>query len=694
MALLHDSHQTIVKTSDGRGHERDADADNSATRPSTDSLLDAALAYAKRGWRVIPLHGIDDGRCTCDNAECQSPGKHPRTAHGYKDGTVDDQQIRRWWHQSPDSNVGVVTGAISGLVVIDADDPAAGRVLRALADIPQTLTATTGRGLHYYLRHPGVPVAPRANVINSVDVRGDGSYVVAPPSMHVSGREYRFEDVDREPAPMSGKLLAHLTDRPATDRTVTRVTDRAGFVEGERNTSLTSVGGTFVRLGIEGADLDAVLNDVNQRLCRPPLNQGEVGLIAQSVNRYVDRMIVDETTPSRSATAKPSKAFQLLSIDQVLALETPEWLIEGLIPTASFNVHFGPSGCGKSFVALDWALSIATGNNWCGRTVRQGAAVYVVGEGTSGASRRVHAWMKHRHVASIADAFFLLEAPIVTSPADIAALLASIRERGLKPAVIVLDTLARCFIGGDENSAKDMGLFVEGCRQLQRETGATVIAIHHAGKPKNARSGPTERGSSALRAAADAVIVQKKKDHIVTVVNDKQKDDEEAHEIRLRLDRVDLGIDDKTRRPITSCVLVPMDVGMAVSADMNVCISNKSEHLALERLADLKQASSGDWHKSIREIRQKPVAERTFQHWRESLVAEGLVECIDESMHVYRCTEKGLAVAMAANGTPSLAGGDPSPASHATTPLGGGGAAEGQAVTREHRPDPPGGPEL
>jgi putative DNA primase/helicase len=260
--------------------------------------------------------------------------------------------------------------------------------------------------------------------------------------------------------------------------------------------------------------------------------------------------------------------------------------------------------------------------------------------------------------------------------------------------VIVLDTLARCFIGGDENSAKDMGLFVEGCRRLQQETGATVIAIHHAGKPKNARSGPTERGSSALRAASDAVIVQKKKDHIVTVVNDKQKDDEEAPEIRLRLERVDLGIDDKTRRPITSCVLVPMDVGMAVSADMNVGISNKSEHLALERLADLKQASAGEWRKWIGDSAQRPVADRTFQHWRESLVERGFVEKVDESQHVYRCTEKGLAAARAAKGTPPVAVGDPSPASHAITPLGGGKEAEGQAVSKGHGPEPPGGPEL
>jgi len=72
--------------------------------------MKAAMAYAKRGWPVLPLHGICDGNCTCSKAKCASPGKHPRTPKGFKDATTDAEQVRKWWRQSPDANVGIATG--------------------------------------------------------------------------------------------------------------------------------------------------------------------------------------------------------------------------------------------------------------------------------------------------------------------------------------------------------------------------------------------------------------------------------------------------------------------------------------------------------------------------------------------------------------------------------------------------------
>lgn len=180
-----------------------------------ETLLNAALVYAARGWPVLPLHSIDAGRCTCGNSKCDHPGKHPRTQHGLKDATTAELQIRLWWKRWPTANVGIRTGATARLVVLDLDARKGGlesaRQLGLLTDAPPATlaVATGGGGLHLYLHHPGHCVKNSASSIApGIDVRGDNGYVVAPPSMHSSGRAYAWRgDCPSEPAPLPPGLV-------------------------------------------------------------------------------------------------------------------------------------------------------------------------------------------------------------------------------------------------------------------------------------------------------------------------------------------------------------------------------------------------------------------------------------------------------------------------------------------------------
>lgn len=162
--------------------------------------LDAALVYARRGWEVFPCHSPAKGpaRCTCCRPDCSSPGKHPRVKGGLHAATRDEDVIGRWWASWPNANVAVRTGASSGLVVVDVDPAHGGdRSLDALlarhGPLPGCRTIRTGSGgCHFYFAHPGRPVANDAGsrLGAGIDVRGDGGYVIAPPSVHVSGRRY------------------------------------------------------------------------------------------------------------------------------------------------------------------------------------------------------------------------------------------------------------------------------------------------------------------------------------------------------------------------------------------------------------------------------------------------------------------------------------------------------------------------
>jgi hypothetical protein len=184
---------------------------NTAT---TNPRLESVLLYASLGWRVMPLHSVTltgSIHCTCGYQDCQSPAKHPRTERGLKDATTDDATIRDWWRRWPGANVGIATGADSGIVVLDVDAGKGGSdSLAALmsehGEIPETIEAATGGGgMHIYFRHPG-----RAHVIRNsasrvgpgIDVRGDGGYVVAPPSSHISGGAYRWNALLEFSAPI------------------------------------------------------------------------------------------------------------------------------------------------------------------------------------------------------------------------------------------------------------------------------------------------------------------------------------------------------------------------------------------------------------------------------------------------------------------------------------------------------------
>jgi putative DNA primase/helicase len=189
--------------------------------------LNAALAYARHGWLVFPSHSVDDGRCSCGRADCEHPGKHPRTAHGVKDATTDKAVIRAWWTAHPEANVSVATGPVSGLVVIDVDPRHGGSLDFASVNgkdpIPWTPRSVTGGGgWHLLLAYPNFEVGNKTGLFPGIDVKGAGGSFVAPPSIHASGARYQWEIRPRlvPLAPLPVWLAEMLKPKPAPARPV------------------------------------------------------------------------------------------------------------------------------------------------------------------------------------------------------------------------------------------------------------------------------------------------------------------------------------------------------------------------------------------------------------------------------------------------------------------------------------------
>jgi hypothetical protein len=196
----------------------------------------------------------------------------------------------------------------------------------------------------------------------------------------------------------------------------------------------------------------------------------------------------------------PADTFRLLTVGDLARLPAPAFLLENFLPVGAFSVLYGPAGGFKTFLALSWALCVATGRSWYGKQARRGPVLYITPEGVGGLLARVRAWQEDCGERADPSVVFLPEALNLLDPATVAKGRRTVLAMPEPPVLIVIDTLARSMAGGDENSAKDVGLFIAHVDALGRDVGAARLVVHHTGK-----DGLAERGSSALRAAADAM---------------------------------------------------------------------------------------------------------------------------------------------------------------------------------------------
>lgn len=211
--------------------------------------------------------------------------------------------------------------------------------------------------------------------------------------------------------------------------------------------------------------------------------------------------------PTRAAGAR------FLSIDDLTDLPSPAWLIEGMFEVGSLVMLAGPPGSYKSFLALDWTLCMTTGRRWHGRPTIPSRVLYVLGEGKASLLKRIQAW-SHYHGTTLAERQRLVanfrvtfDVPQMASKASVDNMLAGLAAEGFAPQVIVVDTFARSFVGQDENSQRDTGLWVESADRL-RQNGYTVIFLHHTAK--NTEFGLKYRGSTAIMGAMDTAFTLQK----------------------------------------------------------------------------------------------------------------------------------------------------------------------------------------
>jgi hypothetical protein len=308
-----------------------------------------------------------------------------------------------------------------------------------------------------------------------------------------------------------------------------------------------------------------------------------------------------------TAEAVPKLFDHIIPRSGLDELPDPEPLIDNVLDQGTTALLYGMWGSGKSFIALDWALSVATGHAWQGRSTKERSVLYVTAEGAFGYKARVNAWEQgwhtevkeggdgwHTDVKGGGNIFEILPKPVnLTDRVDVYELAALIRWGGY--GLVVIDTLARCMVGADENSAKDCGIVVDVLTQLRECTPGgrgVILGVHHTGK-----DGKTFRGSSVFEAGADTVYSVTKDAGLITLNREKRKDGSPVDHHEFKLDPIE---------GTGSCV-ISVHRGVDKPERAQRLLSTFVHHFpqtgaSKKELRDVAEMSAGTFHRALSDL--------------------------------------------------------------------------------------------
>jgi hypothetical protein len=544
-------------------------------------LLTAALHYASLGLPVFPLHHINaDGTCSCNNPRHDrtnnNTGKHPLTRTGFKEASTDSARIIRWWTESPFANIGIATGQVAGVFVVDVDLDKGGEVtLAALPTLPPTLKVRTGGGgQHLWFKHPGGLIGNSVCKLGAgVDVRGDGGYVVAPPSTHRSGRVYVLEqDVAVAEAPPW--LIEQIRSAPKSDLPpVSRERIDYGPISEDLKDHLTQL---LAEMGpaIEGQSgrlhthkvCATLVNDYALRLdeeawpileawnrtCEPPWDESELeremyGAELRATEPYgVKREIFDEGCEKvvvlkdpfivafqealrtlegggwfKPRTRSEVKSDPFLTLAEIQGRPAPitPWLVRGIFPKTGVGVVSALPKCGKTWFLLEVAAAVASGTPAFGEfpVMTEGNVVLFAAEDQEyDIGKRLTAILATRTPKEQEKArhriYIKAQKTIDVLELDhMAWFLAQISLLPERPVLVTLDPLVNVHTA-EENDASEMAAVMTKFRALRDILGCAVVITHHATKSVNTNSAVSMRGSGAIWGSVDAGLYYEKPD--------------------------------------------------------------------------------------------------------------------------------------------------------------------------------------
>lgn len=500
---------------------------------------------------------------------------------------------------APSANVGVATG--NGLFVLDVDmkkgkdgEASLGLLQMMFDNLPETYTVQTATGgKHLYFRSQE-DIRNGVNTLgDGLDIRGKGGYVVAPGSSTPDGEYTVAVDAPIAEAPewLIAEIKSRAKHRNAEQAAVTELDQpfnisraidylerTAPAIEGNGGDNASYQTAAMVKdFGISRSLCQALMEEHFNPRCSPPWEPEALAVKVNSAYAngqnapgskgvdasWAEPVPQEDLFAAKTKEIKPPTLFPFIRYSEVQVEKGAIALVKDLIDQETMSVLYGQSNAGKTFVAASIAFSVATGREWAGKRVEQGAVVYIAAEGARSMMNRIAALRQKHKVVECPFYVIPCQVNLLKPEADVKNLIATIRqieaEDGVKVKLVIVDTLARAIAGGNENASEDMGAFVGNCDTIRLALHAHMMIVHHSGK--DAAKGA--RGHSSLRAATDTELEVEGN----TVKATKQRDMESGEPIGFELETVTLG-QNVYDEPITSCTLRFLDPGERKDRDM------------------------------------------------------------------------------------------------------------------------------
>ena len=464
---------------------------------------------------------------------CVAGAKSPAISGGWAAATNDPGRVAELWDAYPNANIGC-SPHLSGHCVIDIDPPIGEANLSQLEGehepLPESSRIDTPRGGTHYWFEGALPSSV-GRLGTNIDTRGIGGYVLLPPSSTPDG-QYTGELSSFAPLPgwirsvmairehTKAEAASDVVDLPANiDRAAAHLRGLVsagdvavmGFGSNARSYQLAC---ELMDLGLSAdTACDLMLEHWNPH-CVPPWPADKLReTVVEHATKYRQNDIGAHAVPPLSETystlltdtplvEEKRLAFDIRGEWQRDDITPPAWLVPEVIAEKSTAMLTGQWGSAKSFVAVDMGLSLAAGVEFFGEKLQQTPVLYAAHEGRINIlTKRSLAWKNSRDIWEDVP-FYVSRAPLFAMPGNMDAFIAEVKASGIKPGLVILDTLAKCMVGMDENSAKDAGIAVAAFDRLAAELDCAVLGLHHEGKDGSRGS----RGSSALPAGFDTVL--------------------------------------------------------------------------------------------------------------------------------------------------------------------------------------------
>jgi len=474
-------------------------------------LMQSALNYIKQGISIVPI----------------PLGKKAPIIEWkeYQSRIATEEEVTAWF-KDEDKNIGIVTGKVSGITVVDVDLNKGGNSSLSTLGIASLTTAISGHGLHLYFKYSDDErIKTVVKVLPGIDIRSEGGLIVAPPSLHEVGKRYTWQNGiaiarNRLPDFPLEKFLIHFTKESLQRREINKegwITEVLNDLSsGKRHQQFAKVIGKLNSTGWTTQDIITMLTP-HAIDCSFDVKELEKQ-VRSMCERYKDQ--VPKATTSKSLNFTSTEIF-----DNV---KDVEWLVEGLIPDESITFLVGDPKGKKSWLALETAMSIAMGKKVAGRfNARKGTVLYIqLEDGLKRLAPRYHKLVRGYGSEPSKENFVTYVGfELKLSDPDYWKLLLE-QCQLINPSLIVIDTLARSH-NSNENNTQEMSLIVDKLCQLRDTVHCSVLIVHHLRKESFYMGKPMKRamrGNNVIEAAAESIITVQSDDkddnlvyaHVVT----------------------------------------------------------------------------------------------------------------------------------------------------------------------------------